>query len=632
MKKHIQLFAFIFMLLSAATSAAQENGYITHTVKRGQTLFSISKMYDTTVEAIIKHNPESARSLSTGQELRIPKGENAASGDGDVWRDGRLYHTIRSKETLFSLGKRYGVAPDEICAANPGVSINSFPVGKEIVIPQKGGAKKESPSFRLTPVEKEKKEPSFRLVPVEDGENLEIAGTHKVKRRETIEKICKKYGVSVEDFLEVNPQLKGKKVKRKMIVNIPAKRTAPKKEEPAPKEERPIDTDVTPARPEKRDDGVTRIAIVLPFLLDRFAPDEQGRMVEFYQGVLMAAERLKRENHSFEINTFDSGFKDKSLDSLIGSGALDNMDLIIGAYYPNHNKQLGRFAAEKEIPLVVPFSNRQDELYSNPYVFFVNTLQSSIIPDVTSSFIRTFPDANVIFVEDTVKSNKGAFIKDLTAGLAGNGIPYTRVSMEEIAYDDNEESNEEEEPRFIASLRSLAADSARLNIIVPTSSSKETLNRILPSLVMANAIDTALMNRYRLFGYPEWQIFAQQTREQMYEADTYFYATFFSHFSLPEAAKFQNDFIRWYNCDLQKMYPRYGMLGYDIAYYFILAASLYGNEMTEKIGMLDHRPIQTGFKFERTKENGAMMNKKLYFIHYTRDFTIEKIDLDKCEE
>ena len=59
---------------------------------------------------------------------------------------------------------------------------------------------------------------------------------------------------------------------------------------------------------------------------------------------------------------------------------------------------------------------------------------------------------------------------------------------------------------------------------------------------------------------------------------------------------------------------------------------MYGNDMPDKIETLDYTPIQTGFRFERIKENGAMMNKKLYFIHYTREYDIEKIDLDKCVE
>ena len=619
MKRYRHIIILTALLLFAAFANAQNGEFINHKVTQGQTLFSISKMYDTTVEAIVKNNPGSASKLSIGQVLRIPK-QKADNGNNeqDVVRNGKLYHTIRSKETLFSLGKRYGVTPDEICAANPGLSINNFPVGKEIVIP---GQKSEAKSAQ--------KEPPYKFVPVEKDKTPKIEKTHTVKRRETIEKICNNYGVSVEDFLKVNPELKGSEVKRKMVVNIPAKRSA--KEE----NKQPVLIVGTPdPEPEKEvynrfADGTTRIAVVLPFLLDRYAPEEQGRMVEFYQGFLMAVERLKREGHSFEINTFDTGAKEKSLDSLISSGALDRMDLIIGAYYPNHNKELGRFVKDKDIPLIVPFSNKKDELYNNPMAFFVNTLQAAILPDVASNFVSTFPKANVIFVEDTVKSNKRDFIKTLTAQLDKNGIPHTTIQMEQIAFNEKEIENDDEE--LVLPFASLAAEGME-NIIIPTSSSKETLNRILPGLVMANLLDTALMNDFKLFGYPEWQVYAQQTREQLYEVDTYFYATFFSHFSLPEAARFQNDFIRWYNRDLQKIYPRYGMLGYDIGYQFLLATTLYGSELPQKINELQTSPLQSGFKFERMENNGGMMNKKLFFIHYTREYNIEKIDLDKCED
>lgn len=619
MKRYRHIIILTALLLFAAFANAQNGEFINHKVTQGQTLFSISKMYDTTVEAIVKNNPGSASKLSIGQVLRIPK-QKADNGNNeqDVVRNGKLYHTIRSKETLFSLGKRYGVTPDEICAANPGLSINNFPVGKEIVIP---GQKSEAKSAQ--------KEPPYKFVPVEKDKTPKIEKTHTVKRRETIEKICNNYGVSVEDFLKVNPELKGSEVKRKMVVNIPAKRSA--KEE----NKQPVLIVGTPdPEPEKEiynrfADGTTRIAVILPFLLDRYAPEEQGRMVEFYQGFLMAVERLKREGHSFEINTFDTGAKEKSLDSLISSGALDRMDLIIGAYYPNHNKELGRFVKDKDIPLIVPFSNKKDELYNNPMAFFVNTLQAAILPDVATNFVTTFPNANVIFVEDTVKSNKRDFIKTLTAQLDKNGIPHTTIQMEQIAFNEKEIENDDEE--LVLPFASLAAEGME-NIIIPTSSSKETLNRILPGLVMANLLDTALMNDFKLFGYPEWQVYAQQTREQLYEVDTYFYATFFSHFSLPEAARFQNDFIRWYNRDLQKIYPRYGMLGYDIGYQFLLATTLYGSELPQKINELQTSPLQSGFKFERMENNGGMMNKKLFFIHYTREYNIEKIDLDKCED
>ena len=114
----------------------------------------------------------------------------------------------------------------------------------------------------------------------------------------------------------------------------------------------------------------------------------------------------------------------------------------------------------------------------------------------------------------------------------------------------------------------------------------------------------------------------------MYEVETYFYATFYSHYSIPEITKFQEEYIKRYNCSIQNIYPRYGMLGYDTGYFFLLATSIYGEELSEKINELKYTPIQTGFLFERLK-NGAMINKKINFIHYTPDYRIEKIDFEE---
>jgi hypothetical protein len=168
----------------------------------------------------------------------------------------------------------------------------------------------------------------------------------------------------------------------------------------------------------------------------------------------------------------------------------------------------------------------------------------------------------------------------------------------------------------------------RENIIVPTSSSAATLNTLLPSLRQADIIDSLDVPDYKLFGYPEWQIYAKDTREQMYEVETYFYATFYSHYSMPEVTRFQEEYIKRFNCSIQNIYPRYGMLGYDTGLFFLLAASRYGAELPEKINRLGYTPIQTGFLFER-ENDGAFINRKVYFIHYSPEYRIEKIDFNR---
>ena len=93
--KHI--FIMLFALGYSICINAQESNVITHTVDKGQTLYSISKLYNTTVEEIVKMNPESEKTLSVGQQLRIPRKTN---NENKVLvqknNDGTIYHTIQS--------------------------------------------------------------------------------------------------------------------------------------------------------------------------------------------------------------------------------------------------------------------------------------------------------------------------------------------------------------------------------------------------------------------------------------------------------------------------------------------------------------------------------------------------------
>ena len=585
-------------MMATLTICAQKAEIVSHTVAQGQTLYSISKLYNTTVDEIIKFNPGSAEKLSIGQKLIIPKNSKGKENKNVKT------HTIQQGETLYRLSKMYNVTTDELCAANPDLSINNFRAGETIVIPVKGNTAKDS----ATPA-------APRQSPNEEKKPV-IVGTHKVQRRESIESICKIYGITQEELIKANPVLQETKLKRKMVLHIPAPSARPAEKEIAVEEKKQEITETI--NKGINDDKVLNVAVVLSFLLDSYAPKEQGRMVEYYQGFLMAVEQLKREGYSFVINTYDAGQKERSLDSLLSSSAFNDVELIIGASYPKHCKELARFAKEREIPLLIPFSSKKDEAIGNPTVYVANGIQSFILPQISSSFVKTFPNANVIFVEDTTDNNKKEFVKSLTAELTKESIPYTTLPMELISNGDT-----------VLNTLSNAYIEEREFVFIPTSSSATTLNTLLPSLLHARSIDSLNVAKFKLFGYPEWQIHAKDTRELMYEVDTYFYATFYSHYALPRVAEFQEDFIRWYNRGIQNIYPRYGMLGYDTGYFFLLAASLYGNRMHENIDRIPFNPVQSDFKFERISEKDGFINKKFFFIHFCPEYYIDKMDFDQ---
>lgn len=619
MKIHRYILTLAIIVL-ANLSANAQNNFFTHTVSKGQTLYSISRMYQKDMQDIINLNPGCDVKLSIGQELRIPQKavvkRTPTQTTTLAQNDKRpVYHTIKAGETLYRLGKMYNVTPLEICKANPGLSINNFRTGEVILIPVASNAAKEEDNVPQETVEKEDTKTATRT-------------THKVKRGESYEEIATKYGITEAELLAANPDEQGKKKpKRKTILNIPfpKEKTTPKKiniiEEISNSEIFKNIQKVIQGNTKATENNITKVAIILPFQLDSYVPSEQGRIVEYYEGFLLAVKRLKDEGYSFDIHTFDSGNESASLDALISSGTLNSMNLIIGAHYPSHNKQLARFAKEHSIPLVIPFTSKEDEIFRNPMVYVVNTMQSYFFSEVVDHFTKEFPNANVIFVDDTIPSNKKEFAKSLKDGLVRMSIPYTTIQMSEL-----------QKSAAMLSTDSTAIDKFidpdRKNIFIPLSSSAKSISCILPPMI---TIKNDTINSYNtaLFGYPEWQVYSKEMFAQFYAADTYFYASFFSHHSQPQVAEFQKEFVHWYNKDLQNSYPKYGMLGYDTGYTFLKAISKYGNEMPDKINSIETEPIQTGFKFERVNNWGGMVNKKIYIIHYSPDFTIEKIDFDK---
>lgn len=114
---------------------------IRHTVETKQTLFSISKLYGVTIEEIRNWNGLSSNSLDIGQMLIIKKIPEAtdlpvvslpSTGKSNV-------HVVEEGETLYSLSKRFNVSIEDIKQFN-GLVSNDISIGQELVIGRETGS------------------------------------------------------------------------------------------------------------------------------------------------------------------------------------------------------------------------------------------------------------------------------------------------------------------------------------------------------------------------------------------------------------------------------------------------------------------------------------------------------------
>ena len=120
----------------------RDERYIYHIVEAGETMYSLSRKYNISMDQLLEYNP-ALRSgvLVSGSEIRSLKStlannlsiaEEGVSNQGVVEDDRYLYHTIQPGQTLYSIGRMYQADLAAIKALNPGLNENDLKVGSVI--------------------------------------------------------------------------------------------------------------------------------------------------------------------------------------------------------------------------------------------------------------------------------------------------------------------------------------------------------------------------------------------------------------------------------------------------------------------------------------------------------------------
>ena len=435
---------------------------------------------------------------------------------------------------------------------------------------------------------------------------------HKVKRKETVFSISREYGITEAELIAANPELRGEnKIKKGSFLCIPYPSSPSATQQDTPRQAAPSDSELFSenTKSSKRI-NVIKAAVVLPFLPDGASKSESAKMVEYYEGFLMAVDSLKRTGTSIDLYTYSTGPATSSLNSILGKSEMKDMDIIFGPLHQQHIKPLADFADKHDIRLVIPFTSKDNTVFRNPSVYQINTPQSYLYSEVYDHFVRQFPNANVIFIEASQGTREKAdFIKGLKEELRNRSIP--TKSLKEDA--------------TVESLKAvLRAD--RENIFIPTSGSNITLIKILPQLTLL--VREMPDSRIHLFGYPEWQTYTKDHLEAFFELDTYFYSSFYTNNLLPAAINFTKSYRKWYGKEMDERYPKFGMLGFDTGYFFLKGLSRYGSGFEKNLDKMDLVPIQTGFKFQRVNNWGGFINRKVFFVRFTKNFELIKLDFD----
>ena len=118
----------ILFLVFCVNLLFAQNNYQNHTVKRGETVYSISKMYMISEETIYRLNPDVKHVIKTGLILILPLNGEEVILNLKVYR-------VKRKESIKSIALKFNIPEDLLKKYNKDLYIREVNKGERIKIP-----------------------------------------------------------------------------------------------------------------------------------------------------------------------------------------------------------------------------------------------------------------------------------------------------------------------------------------------------------------------------------------------------------------------------------------------------------------------------------------------------------------
>jgi hypothetical protein len=346
-----------------------------------------------------------------------------------------------------------------------------------------------------------------------------------------------------------------------------------------------------------------RLGIVLP-LHDRNGDGK--RMVEYYRGVLMACDSLKKEGISIDVHAWNAP-ENSDLTDILASSEAASRDLFIGPLYSKQVEQLAAFTRQHGSLMVIPFSINAPQLRTQQNIFQIYQYQDEQNESTIRRFCDLFADCHPVIVDcaDSA-STKGSFTSGLRKELEKRNRAYNLTSLRSK---DKDFCN--------------AFSESQKNVVVLNSGSKVALNTAIGKLSTLSLTKPSL--KICMFGYSDWLPLASRQLENFYKYEVYIPTTFYSNQLSPATDHLNHLYRANFHQEMMATYPRFALTGFDHAYFFLKGLHKYGMAFDGAAGRFGYPPVQTPLKFVRVGD-GGYQNKAFIFVHYRPEQRIELLN------
>ena len=223
----------------AESNIKVENANKLHEVQPKETLYGIAKQYNISVTDLMSRNPSLSSELKIGQKINLPHNSTSIQNSPLILENSEVKKSeinnstdiksdfftreVLAKETKYSITKQYGIAIKEFDKINPNLRTKLIRVGDLVNIPLHGGNVTENAlndkiiqstniksNSSITDQENNNDSIILSDATSEIKSNSTQTITYEVLPKETKYSLAKRYGITIQELENQNPEIKDK--------------------------------------------------------------------------------------------------------------------------------------------------------------------------------------------------------------------------------------------------------------------------------------------------------------------------------------------------------------------------------------------------------------------------------------
>lgn len=488
-----------------------------------------------------------------------------------VLKNGRRFKefTINKGQTLYSLSRATGVPQDSLIAFNRELE-KGLKAGMRICIP--------------LPVEGQLKSTSVNTASLK----------HEVKPGETVFGIARMYGLTQEELISQNPNLKtGLKTGSILHINPKPGSSITPDESFKLSENKP---DITNSSDCYFSDSFLKTSLKATLVLPLYSTKEDNQIksrtgLEFYAGCMLAVDSLKNKGLNIDLHVFDTQVDSLAMNKILKSNELTTSDFILGPLHASEFRQVSNVTSRSRTMAIAPLASSSALISGAPHAVKLIPDQKKLMDGLVEQVLKNYKNARYVFIRNSNAKDKD-LINTLASALSAK-MDTTAANFVSVSYSGVNDL-----------LEKLHSDKENI-LFFPSTAQVQ----VIDAIARLNA--SRVGKRITLVGLNEWNSFENIEYEHLNNLNFTYAAPWYIDYNTAEAKKFR---LRYRN-EFKGEPGVYAFQGYDAMMYFAEAGARLNTLNTECLTKLPpYKGFCTEFKFKKESTTSGADNNHVYVL------------------